>query len=155
MKNIIGISLFVIYFIQFLIPLEFVYLENLQTIEVYKKWSGLFLFLLILSQWLLTFFRLNKNLSPSKKDLFINIHKWIGVFLPLAFYIHSTSLGFAILLYLSILFFLNIGIGFLNTDKLTETYPKLYNWWVASHIILSVLVLTLAFIHIYIVFIYN
>lgn len=155
MKNIIGISLFVLYFAQYFFDIKFDFLEQLQTGEMYKRWSGLVLFLLLLSQWYLSFKRVNKSLSNIRKEFYINIHKWIGVFLPIAFFFHSTNIGFGILFALSFLFFINIGMGFLNTKSLVEKHPKFFNSWLGIHIFLSVFIMFLAGIHIWQVFYYS
>jgi len=152
MKNKIGITLFVLYVLQAVLNIKWVYLENLQHIEVYKKWSGLVLILLILSQWYLSVLRMKNKFNV---DTFIEIHKWVGVILPIAFYFHSTSLGFGILLLLSIVFLINIAIGFINTYSLLERFPKFYDAWVFSHIVLSVAVLVFAVVHIWLVYLYN
>lgn len=154
-RNIIGISLFVLYFIQYFFDLKLDFLEELQQVENYKRWSGLVLFLLILSQWYLSFKRMNKDIENMQKEFYINIHKWIGVFLPLAFYIHSTNIGYAILLALSVVFFINVGMGFINTKEWIEKHPKYFNTWLTIHILLSVFVVFIGAIHIWQVFYYS
>lgn len=155
MRNKIGISLYVLYFIQDFFQLKISYLEQLQHIELYKKWTGLFLFILILSQWYISALRFNKKISSDKRLFYVDIHKWIGALLPLFFYIHSTSFGFGMLLLLSLVFFGNLLLGFLNTEKLVERYPNLFNWWLLLHIIFSAVIVIVSFIHIWQVYFYN
>lgn len=155
MKNKISITLFILYFIQYLVPLKFAYLESLQQIELYKKWSGLVLLIFILSQWYLSIMRMNKDFNANKKTLFLNIHKWIGVILPIAFYAHSTNIGFGVLMLLSIVFYINLAIGLINTDDILSKHPKFFNIWLILHILFSVAVLIISFIHIWLVFYYN
>lgn len=155
MKNKISISLFILYFIQYLIPLKFAFLENLQQIELYKKWSGFILLLFILSQWYLSFMRINKDYNASKKEVFLDIHKWIGVLLPIVFYVHSTNIGYGVLLLLSFVFYLNLAIGLINTNDILAKHPKYFNIWLVSHILFSVAVLIISFVHVWLVFYYN
>ena len=155
MKNKIGITFFALYILQDLFSIKLDFLETWQLNDSYKTWTGIVLFSLILSQWYLSFIRMNKNYTSEKKEFFIEIHKWIGVFLPLSFYIHSTSIGYGILMLLSFVFLLNIGIGFVNTENLLDKHPKYFKWWLASHIILSVAIIAFSLIHIWIVFFYN
>lgn len=155
MKNKIGITLFVLYFIQDFFLLKISYLEHLQSIELYKKWSGLLLLILILSQWYISALRANKKISSSKKQFYVNLHKLIGVLLPLFFYFHSTSIGFGMLFVLSVVFFISIFLGFINTENFVIRFPNLFNWWLMLHILFSAIVLVLSFIHVWQVFYFN
>lgn len=155
MKNKIGITLLALYFIQHIFLIKWASLEELQSIELYKKWSGVVLLFMILYQWHLSLIRMRKDSSPTKKELFINIHKWLGILLPIFFYLHSTQIGYGILFILSLSFFVNIGIGFLNTGKLLELYPKFFNLWLVIHIVLSVGILIFTGIQIWLVLQYN
>ena len=155
MKNKIGLVLFGFYIFQDLFSIKLGFLESWQLDDSYKTWTGLILFGLILFQWYLSLMRVKKDFNSDKKEFYTNIHKWVGVFLPLAFYIHSTNIGYGILGLLSFVFLLNIGIGFLNTEGNLDKNPKYYKWWLASHIILSVAIVAFTLIHIWIVFFYN
>lgn len=155
MTYVIGVFLFVLYFFQDIFNIKIDYIEELQAIETYKKWSGLFLLLLILSQWLVSLNRTNKNLKNATKENFIEIHKWVGVFLPLGFYMHSSNIGYGVLFLLSIVFFVNILLGILNSENILDDKPKYYNIWLMLHIILSVLIVALSLNHLWQVFYYN
>jgi len=155
MKYVIGYFLFVLYFLQDLLNIKIEYIENLQSIESYKKWSGLVLLLLILWQWVVSLNRTNKLLKNTTKEKFIEIHKWIGLLLPIAFYMHSSNFGFGILLLLSIVFFVNILLGIINSENILDKKPKFYNIWLMLHIVLSVLIVALSINHLWQVFYYN
>lgn len=155
MKNKIGVSLFLLYIIQAVFSLKWNYLENLQTIDLYKNWSGFVLLLLILSQWYISIMRMNKEFNAVKKERFLLIHKWVGVVLPLAFFLHSTSIGYGILLLLSLVFLINIALAFINTNSFLDKQPKFFTWWLLIHIFLSVAVLIFSLLHVWLVFIYN
>ncbi|MGB1017553.1 MAG: hypothetical protein ACPGVH_00660 [Chitinophagales bacterium] len=154
-RNTLGIILFILYFIQYFFELKLDFLEQLQLDQSYKRWSGLFLFSLILAQWFLSIKRLSKSQSSISIAFYIDIHKWIGIFLPLAFYIHSTEIGYAILLLLSIVFFINVAMAFINTKDWLEKYPQYFNVWLIFHIFLSVFVLFISIVHIWQVFFYS
>ncbi len=155
MKNKIGITLFTFYILQFLLSLKWSFLENLQEIESYKKWSGLVLIIFILSQWYLSIMRMNKEFNAEKKEKYTNLHKWIGVLLPIVFYFHSTEFGFGVLMLLSLVFLINIAIGFVNTYDLLEKHPKFFNVWLVGHVFLSVAVLVFSAVHVWLVYLYN
>ena len=101
----VGIVLFACYILQDVLNWQWDYLAAIQADESYKRWSGLALFLYIGLQWSLTLFRTRKSWE-SQSSVIMEIHKWMGAFSPLVFYIHSAEFGFAYLFVLSLVFFI-------------------------------------------------
>ena len=151
-RGAIGLFLFVLYLIQLSIPISWNSLSELQENEQYKLWSGLFLFIVILSQWSLSFGRAILQLKYNSILKLIKWHKWIGVFAPIVYYFHSAHPGYGLLLLLTIIFFTDLLTGYLNDKSLLIKGSTLYYLWLVSHIILSVVVLGLTIVHIWIVF---
>lgn len=150
----IGISLFILFILQDLMPLKWDYLEGLQNKQMYRRWSGLFLSAFILFQWSLSLVRTvprwqDKSLS------YHTIHTWLGAFTPLFFYIHSTKLGYAFLFLLSLTFLVNFLLGMFNLDVLKSKKQWYFQGWMISHVALSIFITLLTVYHIWIVFYYE
>lgn len=151
---ITGGVLFLLFVLQELMGWKWEYLEALQHDQMYRRWSGLVLSLIILFQWSLSLVRTRpKWESLSLK--FYNIHNWVGAFTPLLFYIHSTELGFAYLFVLSITFFGNFLLGLINLDVLKSRSPIVFQSWMILHVACSLFITFLTFYHIWIVFYYE
>ena len=154
-KDRIGILLLLLYLIQCLLPYKWDYLIYLQHIESYKRWSGLILFLLILFQWSLTISRVVYNYSSEAKQKLIYWHQLLGAISPLVFYMHSSNPGYALLLFLTIIFFINILLGVLYDNICNFKERKYFNIWLGCHILCSAFVFFVSIIHIWIVFYYS
>ena len=150
----LGIILFVLYISQEVFSLKINFLEDLQNIESYRRWSGLLLFLVILYQWVMTFIRI-KSSNPVVIENFYKIHTWLGALTPLIFYIHSTKPGFAYLLLLTLAFYANFLLGMFNLDFIKSKVSWYFQTWMIMHVSLSVLITATAFYHVWIVFYYN
>lgn len=149
-----GLILFVLFVLQDLLGLKWPYLEALQADQMYRRWSGLGLFIIILFQWSLSLIRTSPKLEE-KSLLFYNIHNWLGVFTPLFFYIHSTKLGYAYLFLLSITFFGNFLLGMFNLDVLKTKSMIIFKGWMILHVACSFFISFLTIYHIWIVFYYE
>lgn len=143
------------YFLQYFFSIKLFFLENLQSIELYKRWSGFIILVLILSQWVLSVLRINKYFNLQRKKLFLNIHKWVGVIMPLFLFFHSTEIGYGVLMLLSFVFYINIAIALINTEDNFIKHPKVFNVWLVLHIVFSVALLGFSLIHVWLVFYYN
>lgn len=150
----IGIGLFVAYCMQEVLDLRWEYLYALQIEESFKRWSGLALFIYIALQWSLTLFRTKRKLEKHSSFL-MDVHKWIGAFSPLVFYLHSMEFGYAYLFGLSITFFMNVLLGFVHTDTINTKAYWYFQGWMITHVAFSLLISLLALYHIWIVFYYN
>tara|TARA_B110000908_G_C10247667_1_gene449774 strand:+ start:198 stop:665 length:468 start_codon:yes stop_codon:yes gene_type:complete len=155
MKIKISFILFIMYFLQYFFSIKLFFLENLQSIELYKRWSGFIILVLILSQWVLSVLRINKYFNLQRKKLFLNIHKWVGVIMPLFLFFHSTEIGYGVLMLLSFVFYINIAIALINTEDNFIKHPKVFNVWLVLHIVFSVALLGFSLIHVWLVFYYN
>tara|TARA_B110000467_G_C18228279_1_gene427154 strand:+ start:415 stop:882 length:468 start_codon:yes stop_codon:yes gene_type:complete len=155
MKNKISIAFLAFYLIQYFIGVNWGYLAELQTTDLYKNWSGLALFLLIITQWTLSLFRSIYSVSGSKKETLLNIHEWAGVFSPLLFFIHTVNPGYGLLLFLTSIFAINLLLASLPMSKIKVKKPNLYFTWLTIHIGLAAIVVVLAIFHIWIVFYYE
>jgi sulfoxide reductase heme-binding subunit YedZ len=154
-KNKIGLILLVLYTLQYFYPVKFSFLENLQNNSIYRNWSGLVLFMLILHQWLLPIYRVVYDMKGQALEKKQKIHNWLGVVSPLVFFLHSTKPDYGLLLILSVLFFLNLSFGLLICVRSSNKHIKYHQIGIAIHILISFAIMLLAFLHIWIVFYYN
>ncbi len=151
----IGLLLIGLYVFQYVADFKWLWLEELQTDKSYKNWSGLVIFIYILFQWLLTIVRHVFKLTTEQCRPYLQLHKYLGIISPILFYFHSADPGYAFLFILSVVFFANALIGLINTKNDMLQTKWLYLLYIASHVILSVTILFLTFIHIWVVFSYN
>ncbi|WP_255449825.1 hypothetical protein [Seonamhaeicola sediminis] len=126
----------------------------MQQDEMYKRWSGLLLGLLIAFQWLLSLVRTSKKLRKYAMSM-QNIHKWLGAISPLIFYIHSIGMGYGYLLLLSYIFFSNTILGYFNLDVIKNNSDTLFKGWMIGHVSLSLIITILMVFHIVMVFYYK
>ncbi|WP_240964544.1 hypothetical protein [Flavivirga algicola] len=134
--------------------LEWHWLFELQQQEMYKRWSGLVLALFIAFQWILTLTRVIKRFKKHAMSMQA-IHKWLGAFSPLFFYMHSMSLGYGYLLLLSYIFFSNTLLGYFNLDIIKNNSDLLFKGWMITHVALSIIVTIMMVFHITMVFYYK
>ena len=159
MKNqkaitIIGLVLFCSYILQDILVLKITSIERLQSQEMFKRWSGLAVALFITFQWFLTFTRIIPKLRKHSIKL-TEIHKWIGAFSPILFYIHATSYGYGYLALLSYVFFANMLLGTINLDIIKSQKEWVFKGWMIAHVSLSMLITAILFLHIGTVFYYK
>lgn len=152
--TIIGLVLLCLYIIQFVFKLEWHWLLNLQQDEIYKRWSGLALALLITFQWLLTLTGVIKKLRKHALKMTAS-HKWLGALSPLFFYAHSMSMGYGYLLLLSYLFLSNAFLGYINLDVIKNKSDWIFKSWMIVHVACSIVITILMFLHIGFVFYYK
>ncbi|WP_344927534.1 hypothetical protein [Aquimarina addita] len=150
----IGLGLFTAYILQYILDLKWQWLYNLQLDEEYKRWSGVFVGIFILFQWILTLTRVSKKLRKHTM-LFTRLHKWIGIISPLFFYIHAMEFGYGYLALLSYIFFINMILGTINLDILKSKKEWVFQSWMITHVALSIVITFLAIFHIGIVFYYK
>ena len=153
-STIIGLVLLILFFIQFILKLEWDWLSGLQKKEMYKRWSGLALALFITFQWVLTLSRMVAKFRKYSLKITV-LHKWAGALSPLLFYIHSIGMGYGYLALLAYLFFANTLIGYINLDVIKNTNEVLFKGWMISHVAFSILITILMFFHICMVFYYK
>lgn len=151
----IGIFLFVVYLVQYFAPVKWEWLYNLQEHnQMYKRWSGLAVFSLIVFQWVLTLSRVMKKLRKYSIKL-TTWHKWIGAFSPILFYVHVMEFGFGYLALLSYLFFTNMLLGVVNLDIIKSKKNWVFQSWMIAHVTFSVIIIFIAVFHIGVVFYYK
>lgn len=150
----IGLILFALFVLQDALDLRWEALQTLQEEQMYRRWSGLGLFTIILFQWSLSLVRVIPKLSD-KSIIFHSIHNWLGAFTPLLFYIHSMELGFAYLFMLSVTFFGNFLLGMFNLDVLRSRSQIVFQGWMILHVAFSFFVSFVTVYHIWIVFYYE
>lgn len=143
---VLGLVLLALYLAQELLDSRWEYLDKLQDIDSYKKWSGFVLGSYMLLQWSLTWVRIIPKFN-GVAETFVSIHKWMGAISPVFFYAHALRFGYAYLFFLSCLFFTNIVIGYLNPDKISFKANWYLQGWMILHVTVSVLVTLLMFYH--------
>ena len=151
----IGILLFTLYIIQYFLPVKWEWLYQLQEHnQLYKRWSGLAVFLLIVFQWVLTLTRVVKSLRKYSIKLTL-WHKWIGAFSPILFYVHVMEFGYEYLALLSYLFFANMLLGVINLDTIKSKKNWVFQSWMITHVTFSVVITFLTVFHVGVVFYYK
>lgn len=151
----IGLLLFALYILQYLLPVKWNWLLNLQEHnQMYKRWSGLAIFLLIVFQWALTFTRVVKKLRKYSVKL-TSWHKWIGALSPILFYVHVMNFGYGYLALLSYLFFANMLLGIINLDVIKSKKNWIFQSWMITHVAFSIVITFIAIFHIGVVFYYK
>ncbi|MBB6463107.1 hypothetical protein [Flammeovirga kamogawensis] len=150
----IGSTLFILFVLQDALQLRWEGLYQLQEDQFYRRWSGLGLLFIILFQWTLSIVR-SVEKWQAKSIAFYKVHNWLGALTPLLFYLHSMELGFAYLFILSITFFSNFLMGMFNFDVIKTTSKLFFQGWMIVHVSLSLLITTLTFYHIWVVFYYE
>lgn len=78
----------------------------------------------------------------------VNIHNWVGVVSPLVFFLHSANPGFGLLIVLTVIFFINYSFGLLNLIDSLKQHVRILRIGIAFHILFSVTLLMLTFLHI-------
>jgi methionine sulfoxide reductase heme-binding subunit len=149
-----GSILFACFLAQDFFDLKWEYLLQLQDDQMYRRWSGLVLSVIILFQWTLSIVRS----TPKWEELsltFYNIHNWMGAFTPLLFYFHSMKLGFAYLFVLSLTFFGNFLLGMLNLDVIKNKSQLIFQGWMITHVACSLFITFLTIYHVWVVFYYE
>lgn len=152
--TVLGLILLCLYLLQYIFNWHWVWLQNLQLDQMYKRWSGLALALLIVFQWVLTFSRIIKKMRKHAVKMAL-IHKWIGALSPLFFYFHSIELGYGYLLLLSYIFFSNTLIGYFNLDVIKNNSELLFKGWMITHVALSLVITIMMVFHVSMVFYYK
>ncbi len=152
---LVGGLLLLIFLLQYTFGIKWSGLENAQDGETFKRWTGVALIAFILFQWYLPFLRWQGRLKAAARQY--HWHKLIGAFSPVVYFIHSTTLGYAYTLALSLVYFGNFTLGLVNQEILPDVpYKKQYaNYWLATHIILSTSMISLILYHIFVVFAYK
>lgn len=153
-STILGLVLLFAFFIQFFLKLEWSWLLQLQQEEMFKRWTGLFLALFIVFQWMLSLTRSVKKLRKYNLNMQA-AHKWLGAVSPLFFYIHSINLGYGYLLLLAYIFFSNALLGYINLDVIKNKGEVLFKGWMITHVALSLIISILMLFHITMVFYYK
>lgn len=151
----ISIFLFIAYLVQYFLPVKWEWLYNLQEHDqMYKRWSGLAVFLFIVFQWVLTVSRVWRPLQKHAVKL-TNIHKWVGAFAPILFYVHVMEFGYGYLALLSYLFFANMLLGFVNLDVIKSHKNWIFQSWMIVHVSFSIIITFISIFHIGVVFYYE
>ncbi len=153
-STIIGLVFLIAYFVQFFLKIEWNWLLEIQQQEMFKRWSGLFLALFIVFQWMFSLTRSVKGLRKYNLTM-QNAHKWLGAISPLFFYVHSMHLGYGYLLLLTYIFFFNTLLGYINLDVIKNDGEWLFKGWMITHVALSLIITILLLFHITMVFYYK
>ena len=151
---ILGTALFILFLAQDILDIRWTWLYEAQADQMFKRWTGLALSIFILLQWVLTLVKTINNWS-TQIPLFTKIHKWSGAVSPLIYYIHSMEFGYAYLFFLSVSYFLNFGLGLLNTDLIKSKSQLYFQGWMIAHVMCSLIISFVMLFHVYVVFYYK
>ncbi|VAW86563.1 hypothetical protein MNBD_GAMMA16-1870 [hydrothermal vent metagenome] len=150
---VIGLLLMAMLVSQYFYPVTFSELNNLQSNELYRQLSGFAILLFTLHQWRLTHHRNTKQNGKIKQSL--QTHQWVGIVAPILIYLHTVETGYAYQTALLFSYIALITIGLCNYHVIKVRKKWYVNSWLALHISLATLSLTLISYHIYIVYTYT
>jgi methionine sulfoxide reductase heme-binding subunit len=151
----VGMMLFGIFVLQYMLGWQWALLQRWQTNATYKAITGFLLATYIGFQWLLYFFRKQPQRSNEQKRQAYQLHKWIGALSPLFFWMHSVKLGYAYLLILSVLYFANFGLGLMNVEAIAARSKWYLQVWLVAHLTFSTLIVFLTMHHIWVSFYFH
>ena len=146
---VIGSLLLIGYSLQLAFGIRVDLLVHFQENNIYKQITGFLLFSLLVFQFWLGVSRNTKDNVTKKKRLLL--HKWFGVGVLVALYVHSISLGYAYQSVLVIVFLLNCWVGVCNSEVI-RLRGIAYKLWVITHVSLANITMALVFYHIYITY---
>lgn len=149
----LGTALLLLFLAQDFLHLKMAWFETLQAQKNYRIFSGIVVLGFIGFQWYLSLLRIRGRTRAAVKHY--ELHKRVGVWAPLIFYIHATGFGFAYLYFLSAIYFGNTVIGLFNPEALHIRQKPFTFSWMVVHVTFSVLLVFLAAYHLWIVAIYH
>ena len=149
----IGIFLFALLIAQYIVPLQWQQLAELQSNELYKQLTGFAIFCFILLQWRLSHLRTADRGKAARENL--STHQWLGILAPVLIFIHSTQTGHEHQTALLFLFIATIftGLFSFHTVKLKKQWFVM--GWTICHITFATATIALLTFHIYVVFWYS
>lgn len=152
----LGLTLLGAFLLQYFFALKWNWLEHWQTQNIYKFWSGFAIMIFLLFQWYFPVL-LRRRKKSAEIAHHYTLHKQVGAFAPLVYYFHSTQPGYGLLFMLSSAYFTNSLLGVFSYDMIKDRRERMRfsPYWLASHIILSILTITLMVYHIIISFYYE
>ena len=153
--RIFGLALLTSYYLQYQFELKLPQLEQLQSSDNYKIFSGLLLLTYILNQWYLP---ISRWLHKSSEIVFQKKHShlYFGAIAPLVFYLHATTIGYAYIAALASVYLANNLLGYCSGEFVPNTYKKPYIFgWTVLHVCLSTSLLFLSVYHAYIALAYK
>ena len=149
---VVGGVLLILFVMQLVAGVQWDALKALQSNSLYKQLTGLLLGFFIARQFRLGLARMKKRTSNIRSRL--AQHKWQGVLAPLLFFVHSTTLGYAYTLILSVVFLSNIAVGLINVEVVRVRAQAYLSAWMVVHVGLAMATVGLAAFHVYIVYFY-
>lgn len=123
------------------------WLARLQAVNAYMQFSGFALLGLILYQWRFSLLRTQGHLR--KAVGLLKRHKLLGAAAPLLFFVHTQSLGYAYLQWLSLCWLSVFFTGLFNREIVHLRRPWFLPLWITAHVGLSMALLFLTAYHVY------
>ncbi len=146
-----GIVLVGAYLAQDALGLKWVWLGELQTVDVYKYATGSILLAYLGWQWYLFLARLKGRNSRTVTAL----HQRSVALAPILFYAHSVQTGYGYLAILSWVFLGNLLVGSVSPVGLRVRSRAYMACWGAIHVTLAVFAVALGLYHAYIAVYYK
>jgi hypothetical protein len=153
LQLLVGAWFIALYLLEVLQGPTIALLTQMQQNEIYKQITGFLLFAYVLCQWRLAWLRMSRAKVDNKREL--NLHMWLGVFAPLALYVHSSQLGYGYQALLVGLFLFNVLMGLCSPKLLKIRYKTYVVVWLVVHSGIAVLVPLLLMFHLYVVYFYD
>jgi len=149
----LGIFLFALLIAQYIIPIQWQQLAELQSIELYKQLTGFAIFCFIMLQWRLAHLRTENRTKEARENL--NTHQWLGVLAPVLVFIHSTQTGHEHQTALLFLFIATVFTGLFSFHTIKIRKQWFIFGWTIFHITFATATIALLSFHIYVVFWYS
>ena len=150
---IIGLALLSAFLVQDWFGLKWQGLVQMQENIIYKQLSGLLILIFIIHQWYLSVLRIRGNMKIAHQAL--STHRLLGICAPLLFFLHSHSLGYAYLFFLSTLFMGNYVLGLCHPSVFHIHQTWFCNLWIVAHVTLSFILIMMVSYHIFISYWYE
>ncbi|GEM_PF-1977889 len=149
----IGVVLFALLTAQYVVPIQWQQLAQLQSNELYKQLTGFTIFCFILLQWRLAHLRAANRNREARGNL--NTHQWLGVLAPVLIFFHSTQTGHEHQTALLFLFIATVFTGLFSFHTVKLRKQWFIMGWTIVHITFATATIALLSFHIYVVFWYS
>jgi hypothetical protein len=121
--------------------------------DLYKQLSGFALAVFIAHQWYVPLLRLGDEVQRAARRL--GLHKGVGAFAPLLYFMHAQQPGAGYLLGLSLVLLGSLVTGLFNPETVRPQPPWFRSAWTPLHVGFSTVLPSLAAYHVWVTYLYE